>query len=535
MCDDLSRRHLLRGVAAASALGAVGARPARGWALDDPLGDGGFEFEAMGEEPWSLDAAALGAAEFDQPPILYSSTRAIAIAAPPIVSRASWGADESRRTGTRSFAPLRKVVVHHTAGTSNPSDPKSQMRSIYDYQVDDRDWSDIGYHFVIDQHGVIYEGRWARAYAAGETITGEDGRGNLVVGAHAYGINTGSLGVCLMGNFMDVQPTEAALAAATWLIAWKLGPRRIDPFGSDPFVRFDGQTVTLPNIMGHRDAGSTLCPGANLYPVVPALRARVQRRLAGTLIGYRILASDGTISSYGAAADHGDVARAGGRNAVAIASGALADGYYALTDEGRVWPFGSARSLGSLSDRNVRGRATHMASTATGEGYWVLTEDGLVTAFGDAIDAGNLPALGVQRRGIRRIQPTPSGRGYWLLGDDGGVFCFGDAQFLGSLPGINIRTTAVDLQPTPTGRGYWLLGADGGVFCFGDAQFYGSVPGLPIPSWVRPAVAVVASLDGTGYHVLASDGGVFSFGSVPFHGSAAELRKRPLGLAPTYG
>jgi hypothetical protein len=532
MCDDLSRRHLLRGAAAAGALGALGVRTPQAWAGGALEGFEfeGFEFEAMGEEPESF-----GAAEYEQPPILSSATRAITIAAPPIVSRASWGADESRRTSTRTFAPLRKVVVHHTAGTSNPTDPRSQMRSIYDYQVDDRDWSDIGYHYVIDQSGVIYEGRWARDYAPGETITGEDGRGNLVVGAHAYGINTGSLGVCLMGNFMNAQPTEAAVTAATWLIAWKLGPRRIDPMGADPYVRSDGQTVTMPNIMGHRDAGSTLCPGANLYPLLGTLRARVQRRLAGTLIGYRILASDGTISSYGAAGDHGDVARSGGRNAVAIASAAMADGYYALTDDGRVWAYGTARGLGSLADKGVRGRATHMASTATGEGYWVLTDDGLVTAFGDAPDEGDLPAVGVQRRGIRRIQPTPSGRGYWLLGDDGGVFSFGDAQFLGSLPGIGIRTTAVDLQPTPTGRGYWLLGADGGVFCFGDAQFHGSVPGLTIPYWVRPAVAVVAALDGTGYHVLASDGGVFSFGSVPFHGSAADLRKRPLGLAPAYG
>jgi hypothetical protein len=527
----IGRRALLGGAAGLGAGLALGARP--GFAAGTLPGPGavdpGFEAAAMGEDPARLGAVAarttLDAATATPPGRL----RPVHVPAPPIVTRAQWGADETLVTTGRSFAPLRKFVVHHTASANNPADPTAVMRAILTHHTQDRGWADVGYNFVIDHRGVVYEGRFSRASASGEPVTGEDGDGNLVVGAHASGFNTGTCGICLIGTFLGQPPTEAALTSLARVIAWKAGPRGIDPLAADPFTRFDGTTVTLPNIVGHGDVGATLCPGDMLRALLPRLRQAVRLRLGTGLVGYRVATSDGTITSFGEIADGGDVRRAGGRDAVAIAGGTGPDAYLSLTADGGVWAFGGAAFKGSLHDQKIRARAVDIAATPTGGGYWVLTREGEVVPFGDAVRTGSVPSVGV-RTTCRRIRPTATGAGYWILGSDGGVFCFGDAPFLGSLPGIGVRTRAVDLQPTPSGRGYWLLGEDGGVFSFGDATFHGSIPGLRLP-WARPAVALMAATDGTGYHVLAGDGGVFSFGSVPFFGSIAGSGRRPVGIA----
>ena len=79
----------------------------------------------------------------------------------------AWGADETLRTADRTFAPIQKLIVHHSA-TPLSADPTADIRNIYKFHIEGRDWADIAYNFVIDQNGRIYEGRWARDYADGE-------------------------------------------------------------------------------------------------------------------------------------------------------------------------------------------------------------------------------------------------------------------------------------------------------------------------------------------------------------------------------
>ena len=532
----LPRRRVLQGMVVGGVLLAGGAPSGRGWpgaraafadGPGDDVGRHAFDCDGMGEDAGfraaALDSYAAAEAEFS------GAMPRVQVVPPTIVTRAEWGADESWRTATRSFAPIRKAVVHHTASSSNPANPASAVREAYRWHTEGREWSDVGYNFLIDHRGAVYEGRWARDYAPGEVHDGEDVNGLGVVGAHASGWNTGTVGICLVGTFIDAPPTEAALASLVHVLAWKLGTRGIDPLGSDPFTTFAGQTVTIPNIVGHRDVGSTVCPGGQLHALLPTLRQRVRARLNVGLIGYRVFSVDGTIQSFGGAVDGGDPRRSGARTpGVAIAPGATAEQYYALTEDGGIFAYGGAPFLGSLPGLRVRNRAVDLAVTGTGRGYWILGADGGVFSFGDATFHGSVPGVGVRTQALK-LQATPGGRGYWVLGADGGIFAFGDARFYGSLPGIGVRTPVVDLAPTPTGRGYWILGADGGVFSFGDATFFGSIPGLRIP-WSRPAVSLLAST--SGYHVLAGDGGVFSFGSVPFYGSTAGSGRRPVGMAP---
>src|SRR5438445_3670190 len=123
------------------------------------------------------------------------------VGAPPIITRAQWGADESIGNRSREFAPLVKAIVHHTA--IDETDPAAQVRGIQRSHVLTNGWFDIGYNFLVDREGRIYEGRWARDYVVGETHTGEDVTGNLVTGAHAESHNPGSLGIAILGNYTD--------------------------------------------------------------------------------------------------------------------------------------------------------------------------------------------------------------------------------------------------------------------------------------------------------------------------------------------
>ncbi|HEX9970175.1 MAG TPA: N-acetylmuramoyl-L-alanine amidase, partial [Acidimicrobiales bacterium] len=106
---------------------------------------------------------------------------------PGVITRAQWGADESMRKAGPSFAPISRLVVHHTATPNGDPDPAATVRAVYAYHVQSRGWNDIGYNFLVDEQGRIYEGRWSRTYAAGETPTGEDAGGRGVIGAHAEG------------------------------------------------------------------------------------------------------------------------------------------------------------------------------------------------------------------------------------------------------------------------------------------------------------------------------------------------------------
>jgi uncharacterized protein with LGFP repeats len=206
-------------------------------------------------------------------------TRPVAVAAPPIVTRAEWGADERMRDSKRVFAPVRKIVIHHSAGPNRPADPAATVRDIYTLQVQDKHYQDLGYNFLIDHHGVVYEGRWARNYPAGALHDGEDGHGRGVMGAHATYVNAGACGICLIGNFSYSQPTTAAMASLVQLVAWKSGRFMIDPLGSDAFSPPFATRRTFQNIVGHRGVGSTLCPGRALNALIPWVRTQVAQKI----------------------------------------------------------------------------------------------------------------------------------------------------------------------------------------------------------------------------------------------------------------
>jgi hypothetical protein len=194
-------------------------------------------------------------------------------ARPRIITRRGWGANERLRE--RGFVYTKKVkaaFVHHTASGNNYrcSQAPSVIRSIYRYHVVSSGWRDIGYNFLVDKCGNIYEGR------AG-------GVAKPVMGAHTRGFNTNSMGIAVLGSFSDTKPSGAALKAIARLTAWKLGLYGANPRGRTYLksgggnLYRKGKNVRLNVISGHRDGFATECPGRLLYGKLGSARKAAAR------------------------------------------------------------------------------------------------------------------------------------------------------------------------------------------------------------------------------------------------------------------
>jgi hypothetical protein len=206
---------------------------------------------------------------------------------PAVISRAGWGADESLRFDSAgaekwipAFYPVQKLIVHHTAGTNNDPDPAASVRAIYYYHAITQGWGDIGYNFLIDEAGRVYEGRYSRVYAPGETPTGQDASGKSVTAAHTYGFNSGTVGIALLGTLTNADAKVPARDALERMLAWEADGHAIDPRGNTLFTNpVNGTQKTFPNISGHRDLAATECPGGVFYATLPALRDAVAARM----------------------------------------------------------------------------------------------------------------------------------------------------------------------------------------------------------------------------------------------------------------
>jgi hypothetical protein len=405
------------------------------------------------------------------------------------------------RKGRPEFAAISKLVVHHTVTENNDPDPAQTVRAIYAYHTRGNGWNDIGYNFLVDQQGRVYEGRFARGYHPGEGPTGEDEARRGVVGAHVRSFNPGTAGVAMLGDYSGgFVPPGPALDGLVRVLAWKAGRHGIDPEGASPFSATDGSRHTFPNIAGHRDLGDTACPGGRLYDRLPEIRERVAQALGKATPAppppAPLPSPPVPVPEF--------------------------PGFWSTGPEGRIRSYGDARSAGDLAGHKLGGPIVSLAATPGGHGYWMVGADGGVFAFGDAPFLG--APVGQLRSPAVHLEPTPSGKGYWVLSASGEVAPFGDAAFRGQLFPLPVAT--VGLAATPTGEGYWLATADSHVFAFGDAVLQALTAG-PLtasqgpPQAAAPIVAIAASPDGRGYWLLARDGGIFSFG-VPFHGSVPD-------------
>ena len=190
----------------------------------------------------------------------------------PVVTRCEWGADESLMTWAPEFYSPQKLTIHHTATANGDLDPAATVRAIYRYQAVDRAFGDIGYQYLIDESGRVYEGR----YSGTDPYPGHDASGNVVTAAHVGGYNSGNTGIALLGTLTSVAPTTPARGALEKLLRDLTVSDKIDPHGTSLYVNpVSAVTMTVANISGHRDWAATECPGGVLYAMLPAIRDAV--------------------------------------------------------------------------------------------------------------------------------------------------------------------------------------------------------------------------------------------------------------------
>ncbi|SOD87103.1 peptidoglycan recognition protein [Streptomyces sp. Ag109_G2-15] len=221
-------------------------------------------------------AVRLGRPAADRPQPAHHAPR------PRILPRSAW---MERTAATPSQPPPRyddKVVavfVHHTDSPNRYqcADSPRIIRDLYAGQTGPRRWDDIGYNFLVDRCGTIYEGR------AG-------GVERPVTGAHTQGFNHRTAGIAALGTFTAGVPVPQAMTDAIAAVAaWKLGLADVDPrsrtrlVSSNGLSRYKaGSTATLPAVAGHNEGFMTSCPGAALTARLPEIRrtaARMQGRV----------------------------------------------------------------------------------------------------------------------------------------------------------------------------------------------------------------------------------------------------------------
>lgn len=209
------------------------------------------------------------------------SPKAYAVSTKPnVISRAAWGSPDptgsafkgSDRYWDPTYKATSQIFIHHTVTSdyASQTDGASVVRAVWEYHANTRGWGDIGYNYLVDQAGNIYEGR-----AHGDNVTG----------GHVYEYNTGSSGVALLGCFHSPDstckeinsnlnpPSSAMLESLTTLLAWMTSRFEIDPQAQHTFCKYnDTGCLTLNTITGHRDANVTSCPGDLTLNVLQSIR-----------------------------------------------------------------------------------------------------------------------------------------------------------------------------------------------------------------------------------------------------------------------
>ncbi len=298
----ISRRSLLRGAGGAALAGL--ARPAG--ALARTLARGEHDTAPGFAVAPEARAAALA---------LLPQTLPAGPGQPPIIAREAWAQGRCPPAVTPEYGEVALGFVHHTENPNGYSagEVPGMLRAIYAFHRYGHGWNDIGYNFLIDRFGRIFE---ARAGGVDEAV----------IGAHAGGYNYCSTGVAVLGEYGGVRISPAARQALAHLLAWKLSLHgtpsagrvtvRVNPAGAI-YSRFPARAhVSLPRIAGHRDADTTSCPGSALYGELSGLR-QATLGLAGrvaklTLAAQRDETSGAIVALTGALTWLGGAGAAGG-------------------------------------------------------------------------------------------------------------------------------------------------------------------------------------------------------------------------------
>lgn len=193
-----------------------------------------------------------------------------ALSTPEIVSRSEWGAP-AKASWRPKTVKLTGAIIHHTAGSNTYTQAQSAglVRGIWNYHDSGQGWGDIGYNFLVDKYGTIYEGREG-------SLTAKPGY--MSVGAHAAPANTNSVGIAVMGEYTKIQPTTESIDSVVDVLAWQFSMANVNPLGTRSYVNNAGATKTISTVAGHKDVSATACPGL-IYNQLGTIRSTVAKKI----------------------------------------------------------------------------------------------------------------------------------------------------------------------------------------------------------------------------------------------------------------
>lgn len=191
-----------------------------------------------------------------------------------MIDQQIWREDLPEPDYERIIHNVKNIIIHHSATSNDLTDYTNVIRNIYLSHTQVNGWSDIGYNYVIAQDGTIYKARDPGIYEQ-----------DNVMGAHFCSSNLGTMGICMLGNYMDIYPTRESLVALTNLLTWKAAKDSLNPYGTNSHPL----NSNLHVIAGHRDGCSTLCPGDSVYEKLDYIRQETSYELKSC--GYNYFSS----------------------------------------------------------------------------------------------------------------------------------------------------------------------------------------------------------------------------------------------------
>ena len=190
-------------------------------------------------------------------PLINEQADACVCPAPPVLGRNDWcPTGDCPPNPNPDSTEVTHLIIHHSATSNTASDWAAVVRSIWDFHVNTWGWSDIGYNWLIDPNGQLYEGR-----------------GQAIQGAHFCAKNAGTTGVCMLGDYQVNPPSNEAQQTLQKFLSWQSCFEDIDPLGTGLHA---SSNLNLFHISGHRDGCNTECPGNAFYPLVAGIRQGVQ-------------------------------------------------------------------------------------------------------------------------------------------------------------------------------------------------------------------------------------------------------------------
>jgi N-acetylmuramoyl-L-alanine amidase len=185
---------------------------------------------------------------------------------PEMILGSTWREGLNAPIGVREPTTVNHNIIHHAASSNSNSDYINVVRNIYLLHTQSNGWDDIGYNFLIAQNGSIFEGRDPQDVNDIDNIKG----------AHFCGKNSGTMGICVLGNYMETSPTNESLKSLKHVLVWKCVKSGIDPLNSLPHP--SSFSPKLKSISGHRDGCATACPGDSLYLLLAGMRSDIYQQ-----------------------------------------------------------------------------------------------------------------------------------------------------------------------------------------------------------------------------------------------------------------